>query len=287
MNRCDSCSHLNPPHGLYCEECGTPLEPQRPAARPKVITVGREEDNTIIIPLGHSQVSRHHVRITLEDGRLFIEDLQTANGTTVNENPVRGRVPFSMRDRIRFGSYELDTDLLLPHLTAASQVASAPPPRSGAAVSPAAVSHGSRLPVRKEQTPPVADPASLGALSGPGPASAAGPVSPGPVPGPSPARPAARKYACPECGSGNVIREGIQRQGGGGGGCVGCLLLIIIIILAPGLVCGLGLVSGAVMYTYRWELGVGIVVVIIISVIIRLALGNRYQCQRCGARFQL
>lgn len=272
MGRCSHCGRTNEPDNRFCEICGTPLH-DRPDSDPgiAVVTVGREDDNTIVIAHDSSQVSRHHVRILLEDGRLYIEDLNTPNGTTVNGSAVDGRVRFSMKDQVRLGSYELDTDRLLPHLGAAQKAAKAPAPPPGPAVGPAPVNPGQNLPVPAPPPPVIVYPA---------PWNPAGP-------GPRAAAPARSKFSCPKCASENIVRQGIQRSGGGSGGCIGCLLIIIIIILAPGLVCGLGIVSGAILYTYQVEIAAGIVAIITLAVVIRLVMGNSYQCQRCGERFQL
>jgi len=50
------------------------------------ITMGREEDNDIQIPL--STVSRNHARIYSEGGEWFIEDLRSTHGTSHNGKPL-------------------------------------------------------------------------------------------------------------------------------------------------------------------------------------------------------
>ncbi len=49
-------------------------------------------------------VSRNHCRLILEDGRFFLEDLESTNGTYVNGVGVSGRVEVSLSDRIVLGS---------------------------------------------------------------------------------------------------------------------------------------------------------------------------------------
>lgn len=51
-------------------------------------------------------VSRRHARISLEGGRLFVEDLESTNGTTVNGTPVRPdqRAPLADGDVLGFGN---------------------------------------------------------------------------------------------------------------------------------------------------------------------------------------
>ena len=47
------------------------------------ITVGRSEDNDLCLPLG--SVSKRHTRIAVEDGKVFVLDLQSKNGTDTND----------------------------------------------------------------------------------------------------------------------------------------------------------------------------------------------------------
>src|SRR5256886_5112206 len=58
------------------------------------ITVGREEGNTI--QLNDERVSRYHVKIQEDHNRLVITDLESTNGTKVNNEDVQLRI-------LRFG----------------------------------------------------------------------------------------------------------------------------------------------------------------------------------------
>lgn len=49
-------------------------------------------------------VSRSHCRLIMDEGRLFLEDLESTNGTFVNGVGVSGRVEVSLSDRIVLGS---------------------------------------------------------------------------------------------------------------------------------------------------------------------------------------
>ena len=51
------------------------------------ITVGRKPDNDIVID--NPAISGHHCRLTLEGGTYFIEDLESTNGTFVNEKRIK------------------------------------------------------------------------------------------------------------------------------------------------------------------------------------------------------
>ncbi|MCY1030639.1 FHA domain-containing protein [Corallococcus sp. BB11-1] len=51
------------------------------------VTLGRADDQTICIP--HRSLSRQHARIERSDGRFFVTDLQSKNGTFVNGEQIR------------------------------------------------------------------------------------------------------------------------------------------------------------------------------------------------------
>lgn len=57
---------------------------------PTPITIGREEENTI--HLRDEQVSRLHVKLQEENGRVILTDVDSTNGTRVNGLPVKIRV---------------------------------------------------------------------------------------------------------------------------------------------------------------------------------------------------
>ena len=61
---------------------------------PTPVTIGREEDNTI--QLNDERVSRFHVKIQEDAGRVILTDLDSTNGTRINGHPVQMRV-------LRFG----------------------------------------------------------------------------------------------------------------------------------------------------------------------------------------
>jgi hypothetical protein len=73
------------------------------------VTFGRHADNTIV--LGDPQVSRHHARIDWRAGAYFILDLDSANGTFVNERRLRAPHPLHDGDVVRLGNTLLDVRL--------------------------------------------------------------------------------------------------------------------------------------------------------------------------------
>jgi two-component system, NtrC family, sensor kinase len=68
--------------------------------------------STEAIPVADESVSRRHAELTPDDGRWWIRDLESTNGTFVNGEPILDRVPVQPGDRIRCG----DTEFQLRHL---------------------------------------------------------------------------------------------------------------------------------------------------------------------------
>ena len=66
--------------------------------------IGRTQNNDIILP--DPNVSRVHARITHRDGRYFVEDLDSRNGTWVNEQRVREH-ELQEHDVLRLGTTRL------------------------------------------------------------------------------------------------------------------------------------------------------------------------------------
>jgi pSer/pThr/pTyr-binding forkhead associated (FHA) protein/ABC-type multidrug transport system ATPase subunit len=66
-----------------------------------VMVIGRMAPADII--LDNKVVSRQHARITLEGGQYSLEDLNSRNGTFVNGEPIKAKVPIQSGDRIYLG----------------------------------------------------------------------------------------------------------------------------------------------------------------------------------------
>ncbi len=74
------------------------------------LIVGREPDTarrTIVVPDGHSGVSRAHCELVLRDGELKLRDL-SRYGTFVNERKIAGEVALKPGDVVRVGSPGLE-----------------------------------------------------------------------------------------------------------------------------------------------------------------------------------
>jgi transcriptional regulator with GAF, ATPase, and Fis domain len=59
------------------------------------------------------KVSREHCRLTVKGDQVFVEDLDSQNGTYVNGQPIRGRTPLQRNDELAIGDslFMLDPDL--------------------------------------------------------------------------------------------------------------------------------------------------------------------------------
>jgi len=68
----------------------------------RVITLGRKEDNLVI--LNDPYASGYHAKIYPKNTEYFVEDLNSTNGTLLNDEYVEGRVPLEIGDEIQIGS---------------------------------------------------------------------------------------------------------------------------------------------------------------------------------------
>ena len=82
-----------------------------PLIRGEVI-VGRAPKSGVALLDG--EVSRQHVRIQVEEGRVQVEDLGSTNGTRVNGELVRGSVDLRAGDRLAIGGHVLKLVFLDP-----------------------------------------------------------------------------------------------------------------------------------------------------------------------------
>jgi Mg-chelatase subunit ChlD len=65
------------------------------------VSLGRGEDNDIVIP--HPSVSRSHARLARHDGSFVLTDLNSTNGSYVNNNPVQGSTVVNNGAEVRLG----------------------------------------------------------------------------------------------------------------------------------------------------------------------------------------
>jgi serine/threonine protein kinase len=127
---CFRCGAQNPSTRLYCTSCGDDLSNRRavadrylgPNGRPvlarlsvqtgpmagrsyrfhqDMTTIGRTNGNDFVI--SGRTVSRRHARLWFDNGRWYLEDLQSANGTMVNNVRTYQPVALNDGDVINFG----------------------------------------------------------------------------------------------------------------------------------------------------------------------------------------
>ncbi len=65
------------------------------------ISLGRGEDNDVVIP--HASVSRAHARLLRRDGAFQLTDLNSTNGSYVNNHPIQGSVMVPSGSELRLG----------------------------------------------------------------------------------------------------------------------------------------------------------------------------------------
>ena len=65
------------------------------------VSLGRGEDNDVVIP--HASVSRAHARLLRRNGVFELTDLNSTNGTYLNEQPVHGSVRVGSGNQVRLG----------------------------------------------------------------------------------------------------------------------------------------------------------------------------------------
>ena len=64
-------------------------------------TLGRDGTNTISI--NDAEVSRHHARMTLQGGKIVLEDLGSTNGTSINGTRISGPHVLKTGEMVSFG----------------------------------------------------------------------------------------------------------------------------------------------------------------------------------------
>jgi hypothetical protein len=133
--KCPACDAGIPdPANLVCVECLEPLAPRQPAAEPVArtrrgggalrlvfagqvvdvpqpgsVVLGRDPGHSPVAGLfaRHDNVSRRHASVGVEtDGRVWVRDEHSTNGTFVNNTPVPGGQTASLAngDRLRIAS---------------------------------------------------------------------------------------------------------------------------------------------------------------------------------------
>ena len=98
---------VRPRAGKLIVESSKALKPGREyEAGPVPLTIGRAGDNTIPLA-GDDFASAHHARIEAGRDGVWIVDLDSTNGTYVNEAPLKGRRKLRDGDVLKVGDTEL------------------------------------------------------------------------------------------------------------------------------------------------------------------------------------
>src|SRR5690606_33760519 len=69
------------------------------------VTIGRIQGNDVVLAKGN--VSKHHSRIVLKDGKFIIVDLKSTNGTYVNGRKISAPQVLKPEDKVYIGDYIL------------------------------------------------------------------------------------------------------------------------------------------------------------------------------------
>ena len=83
--------------------------------------LGRDENDNDVV-LHDPQVSRMHAKIVAQGEGYRIQDLQSAGGTLVNGQHVKGAVPLESDDMLQIGPYTLRVGIRRWRLTEGSEV---------------------------------------------------------------------------------------------------------------------------------------------------------------------
>lgn len=79
------------------------------AVKKDEFVIGRSQGASLCV--GSSSVSRKHCAITRHDGKVFIEDLGSRNGTIVNDKKIHDRVELTGGEELSIGSLKLQITL--------------------------------------------------------------------------------------------------------------------------------------------------------------------------------
>ncbi len=69
------------------------------------LIIGRSPDADVVID--NTAISRHHSSLELRDGRHYLADMKSTNGTTVNGKKIASKVPVTEKDVIFIGKFRL------------------------------------------------------------------------------------------------------------------------------------------------------------------------------------
>lgn len=98
--KCQNCSSELKPNVAFCPNCGTRVvKLSSQIVNSDIITIGRAADN--VIHIESTGVSSYHAKMYINGNKVFIEDLNSTNGTYINNQ------------KIKVSPVDLDTDIYL------------------------------------------------------------------------------------------------------------------------------------------------------------------------------
>ena len=117
--KCAICGSENREGSFFCGQCGAKLhfmgmpaaylvnmnssdDSERYPISSRVSYIGREDVNQVTIP--NEAISKKHAKLTFADGKFYIEDLASSNGTFLNGTRVHTRIALRNGDLIRLGA---------------------------------------------------------------------------------------------------------------------------------------------------------------------------------------
>ncbi|MGP9518594.1 FHA domain-containing protein [Psychrobacter sp. AOP7-C1-14] len=111
------------------------------------LSIGRGSDNDVV--LGSKQVSRNHAVLSVLDGQLYVKDLDSSNGTFINEQRIEGNESSHLKvnDTLGFASFSFQVQASAAPVTTEELVANAYESTDTAAVTEASANE----PVTGEQ----------------------------------------------------------------------------------------------------------------------------------------
>jgi len=121
----------------------------RQIALPRPLVLGRDSSADVV--LADEQVSRRHARVSPSQNGIEIEDLESTNGTFVNDNQLHGRIEIRPGDTVIVGVTVLEARSAQQAREQGSAVRAVPPPLATAPRRPTYVDDEARPAARAGQ----------------------------------------------------------------------------------------------------------------------------------------
>jgi hypothetical protein len=102
---CPKCFEENQSNAVFCQNCGSRLVNYTKSLSSNIITIGRAPDN--VIHINEQNISGKHAKIFLENGQVYIEDMDSTNGTFVNGKMIT-RTLLNLSDYVSLGNTSLN-----------------------------------------------------------------------------------------------------------------------------------------------------------------------------------